>query len=213
MRQPFKTLAGGMAALLMLLPVAGQAQSAEERLRAQLRATTQQLQDAQNQYAQAAAAKAAAEAARDTAQQQLAAARGEAEGLRKRATRLEGDQERIRRQQHEQLARQQEHQAANQALQQQSAALQTEFTALKARLDTRDGEYQSCVAKNREMYQAGRELLSAYEAFGAGSLLAVRQPFAGRARVLFDDTAQAFGDRLYQSQVGAASPQKPVQGQ
>lgn len=48
-----------------------QAESMEERLRAQLRSTTQQLQQLQSEQAQVNAAKAAAEAQRDAAQKEL----------------------------------------------------------------------------------------------------------------------------------------------
>ncbi|MCJ9714093.1 DNA repair protein, partial [Bordetella hinzii] len=62
------------AAMLVLiagLAAPASAQSMEERLRAQLRTTTQQLQQLQSQQAQTNAARAAAEAQRDTAQKEV----------------------------------------------------------------------------------------------------------------------------------------------
>lgn len=196
------------AALLVLaLPALSQAQSMEERLRTQLRNTAQQLQQVQSQQAQLNAAKAAAETERDAAQRELVSLRKEVETLRARSSKLEGDQESVRRQAQAQVAssRQQaaQVQTAYQTLERQATALHSEATSLKAQLEERNGEYLACVGKNQEMYQAGRELLTAYEAFGTGDLLAVRQPFSGRARVLFDEKAQEFGDRLYSSQVEA----------
>ncbi|GGY04426.1 hypothetical protein [Paludibacterium paludis] len=217
MTQTFRTAAGWAAALILALPAAASAQSAEERLRSQLRATAQQLQDLQGQQAQLAAARAAAEAERDAARQELASLRPQLDAERKRAGRLEGDQNAVRRQAQLQVSTSREAaqkaQAEFQTLSQRTAALQKDVDTLKARLAERDGEYQACTARNRDMYQAGRELLSAYEAFGTGSLLALRQPFSGRARVLFDEQTQAFGDRLYQSQVGAGTPPGAKQGQ
>lgn len=208
MRTPLMKYAVNCAVLLALaMPAISHSQSMEERLRTQLRSTAQQLQQVQSQQAQLNAAKAAAESERDAAQRELTALRKEVETLRARASKLEGDQESVRRQAQAQVAssRQQaaQVQTAYQTLERQASTLHSEATSLKAQLETRNSEYLACVGKNQEMYQAGRELLSAYEAFGTGDLLAVRQPFSGRARVLFDEKAQEFGDRLYRSQVEA----------
>ena len=34
----------------------------------------------------------------------------------------------------------------------------------------------------------------------------MKQPFAGSARVKFEEQAQAYGDKLYDAQVGATAP-------
>ncbi|UTH74483.1 hypothetical protein [Chromobacterium sp. IIBBL 290-4] len=217
MTKSLRTTAMWAAALMLALPSASQAQSAEERLRAQLRATAQQLQDLQGQQAQQSAEKAAAQAERDAAKQELATLRPQLDALRKRAERLESDQGAVRRQAQAQAVAiretAQKAQEDHQSLTRQAALAQKEAETLKARLDERDGAYQACAAKNRDMYQAGRELLSAYEAFGTADLLALRQPFSGSARVLFDEKTQSFGDRLYQSQLGAGSQPAAQQGQ
>ncbi|CAB3647256.1 DNA repair protein [Achromobacter pestifer] len=209
MKQPVSAAALWIAALMLIAPGV-HAQSIEDRLRTELRSTTGKLQQIQSQQAQLTAAKATAEAERDAANKELATLRAQADSLRKRVDRLEGDQETVKRQAQAQVASSREQatkvQSAFQTLEGQARALQSEAATLKTQLTQRDGEYQVCLAKNQEMYSAGRELLTAYESVGTGDLFAVRQPFSGRARVLFDEKAQEFGDRLYKSQVGAGTP-------
>ncbi|MNW17490.1 hypothetical protein D3C71_2166960 [compost metagenome] len=50
------------------------------------------------------------------------------------------------------------------------------------------------------MYQAGKDILNAYERISTGDILALKQPFAGKARVQFEEQAQAYGDKLYDAQ-------------
>ncbi|WP_240631537.1 DNA repair protein [Alcaligenes aquatilis] len=208
MKQPFLSVKATtwLTVLLLAAPCIAAAQSMEDRLRTQLRNTTQQLQQVQSERAQLDVEKRAAETARDAANKELAALRAEVGSLRKRASLLEEEkgqaQARIAssRQQTAQV------QEAYETLHGQASALQSEANELKVKLAERDSQYQQAVVKNEEMYQAGRELLAAYEAFGTGDLIAIRQPFSGRARVLFDEKAQEFGDRLYQSQVSAGAP-------
>ena len=57
------------------------------------------------------------------------------------------------------------------------------------------------MAKNREMYQAGKDILNAYERVSTGDMMAMRQPFARSARVKFEEQAQEYGDKLYDAQV------------
>ncbi len=79
-------------------------------------------------------------------------------------------------------------------------------TALKAS----EGLLTMCESKNADMYAAGKELLAAYESFGTGDMLKIRQPFAGKARVLFDEQAQAYGDKLYDAQFIRDARQPPA---
>lgn len=199
------------AAWMLVWPGLGQAQNMEERLRTQLRSTTQQLQQVQSERAQLEAAKRTAEAERDAADKALVAARAEIESLRARSARLEDGHQEAQAQVASSRAQIAKAQSAYETLHAQATAVQSEASTLKATLAERDDQYRQCLAKNEEMYQAGRELLTAYEAFGTGDLLSVRQPFSGRARVLFDEQAQAYGDRLYRSQVKAGESPSPAQ--
>lgn len=46
-------------------------------------------------------------------------------------------------------------------------------------------------------------MLAAYEKVDIADVMKMRQPFAGSARVRFEELAQAYGDRLYESQFDA----------
>lgn len=194
---------------------AARAETMEERLRAQLRSTTQQLQQLQSEQAQVNAAKAAAEAQRDAAQKEL-------EGLRGQLAKAKGQAEKLAEQQGAVMESAQAQVAASHAqlgkfkgaydeLLTLSRAKETERQTLARALAQRDTEARACIAKNREMYEAGKEILNAYERIGAGGILAMKQPFAGSARVKFEEQAQAYGDKLYDAQVGATAPAAPAQ--
>jgi len=181
-----------------------QAESMEERLRAQLRSTTQQLQQLQSEQAQVNAAKAAAEAQRDAAQKEL-------ESLRAQLAKSRGQAEKLAEQQGAVMESAQAQVAASHAqlgkfkgaydeLLTLTRAKEAERQTLARNLAQRDDEVKVCLAKNRDMYEAGKEILNAYERISTGDILALKQPFAGRARVKFEEQAQAYGDKLYDAQ-------------
>ncbi|WP_447982235.1 DNA repair protein [Achromobacter kerstersii] len=183
---------------------AAQAESMEERLRAQLRSTTQQLQQLQSEQAQINAAKTAAETQRDAAQKELESLRAQLAKSRGQAEKLAGQQEAMLESvqaqaaaSHAQLGK---FKGAYDELLTLSRAKETERVALARTLAQRDEEVKVCVAKNREMYAAGKEILNAYERISTGDILALKQPFAGKARVQFEEQAQAYGDKLYDAQ-------------
>ncbi|WZB63849.1 DNA repair protein [Achromobacter xylosoxidans] len=82
---------------------------------------------------------------------------------------------------------------------------ESERAKLAGALAQRDEQVKSCVAKNREMYQAGKDILNAYERVSTGDMMAMRQPFARSARVKFEEQAQEYGDKLYDAQVPASA--------
>ncbi|MEI2415518.1 DNA repair protein [Orrella sp. JC864] len=194
-----KATAAAMAALLATHPAHGQ--SMEERLRTQLRATTQQLQQLQSEQAQTNAARAAAEAQRDAAQKEL-------EQLRAQLGKAQGQAEQLAQQQDAVLASANSQIAAAHTqlgkfkdaydeLLAMARAREAERVQLGASLKERDEQLQTCMAKNEELYAAGKEVLAAYESFSTADLIALRQPFSQKARVMFDEKAQAYGDKLY----------------
>src|SRR3546814_8375506 len=81
-----------------------------------------------------------------------------------------------------------------------AGATETNRASLQQTLAQRDTELTMCTAKTRELYDAGKEILTAYERFSSGDLLKIRQPFAGGARVKFEEHAQLYGDKLYSGQ-------------
>ena len=211
-----RRLAAAVALCAAGLSLSGgaQAETMEERLRAQLRSTTQQLQQLQSEQAQINAAKAATQAQLDAAQKEL-------ESLRAQLTKSRGQAEKLAAQQDAMTESAQAQVAASHAqlgkfkgaydeLLTLARTKETERVALVRNLAQRDEEVKVCLAKNREMYQAGKDILNAYERISTGDILALKQPFAGKARVQFEEQAQAYGDKLYDAQ--APQSQAP-QGQ
>ncbi len=189
----------------LTLSASAQAESMEERLRAQLRTTTQQLSQLQGEQAQVNAAKAAAEAQRDAALKELEALRGQLAQARGQADKLAGQQDAVVESAQAQVAASQaqlgKFKGAYDELLTLARAKETERQSLAMNLAQRDEEVKVCVARNREMYEAGKEILNAYERISTGDILALKQPFAGKARVKFEEQAQAYGDKLYDAQV------------
>lgn len=189
----------------LTLASGAQAESMEERLRAQLRSTTQQLSQLQSEQAQVNAAKAAAEAQRDTAQKELETLRAQLAQARGQADKLAGQQEAVMESAQAQVSATQaqlgKFKGAYDELLTLARAKETERQALARNLAQRDEEVKVSVAKNREMYEAGKEILNAYERISTGDILAIKQPFAGKARVRFEEQAQAYGDKLYDAQL------------
>ncbi|MBO9356975.1 DNA repair protein [Bordetella petrii] len=189
-----------------------QSQSMEERLRTQLRSTTQQLQSLQSQQAQVNAAKVAAEAQRDAAQKEVERLRGQLEKVTGQAQKLAEQQDAVEQAARAQVAasyaQRDQFKNAYDELLTMARATEANRVSLQKTLAQRDGELTLCAAKNRELYDAGKEILAAYENFSTGDLLKIRQPFAAGARVKFEEQAQEYGDKLYGGQF---DPRQAVQ--
>jgi len=189
----------------LLLPSLGHAQeqSMEERLRTQLRMTTQQLQQLQSEQAQMQAASINAEAQRDAAlanvkqlEAQLQKARGQSETLQKQ-------KETVQAQVRESRQQTGEVQQAYDELVMVARNTEAERVALQASLNERDTELASCTVKNQQLFEVGKEMLASLEEVSTGKVLQLRQPFAASGRVKFEEMAQIHGDKLYGGQVDA----------
>lgn len=185
-----------------LLGAAGpaSAQSIEDRLRSQLRTTTQQLHDLQDAQAQLQADKAQAEQQRDKAQADLkqtqadlAAAKGNS-GEEAAAQRALAAEKASHAQDAQQLVK---YRSAYQDLLTLSRSRDAERTQAESQLKTAGTQLQACEAKNTQLYEVGHEILDAYEHVGFGTYLKSREPFAQGARVKYDEIAQGYGDKLY----------------
>lgn len=197
-----------LLSLGLCLAASASAQTLEERLRAQLRSTAQQLQALQSEQAQASAARQSAEQQRDAAQAQvkqltaeLARARGQAEQLAGQQQTLHSQAQALVASSNEQLGK---YKQAYDELLVMARAKEAERTTLAGQLGVRDSEVQQCAQKNQQMYGLAQEILQAYEKIDIADVVKMRQPFAGSARVKFEEMAQTFGDRLYQTQFDAA---------
>ena len=202
--------AGAVSLLLawgVLASAGASAEGMEERLRTQLRSTTQQLQALQSQQAQASAAQLAAQNEAKAAQaqiKQLTAELAKAKGL---AEQLAGQQQSLHSQAQAQVAASAEQtgkfKKAYDELLVMARAKEAERSKLQAQLAERDTQVQQCSVKNQQMYGVAKQILTAYENIDVAEVMKIRQPFAGSARVKFDELAQGFGDELYKTQFDA----------
>ncbi|UST61355.1 DNA repair protein [Pseudomonas moraviensis] len=191
----------------LLIASGASAEGMEERLRTQLRSTTQQLQALQSQQAQASAAQLAAQNEAKAAQaqiKQLTAELAKAKGL---AEQLAGQQQSLHSQAQAQVAASAEQtgkfKKAYDDLLVLARGKEAERSKLQAQLAERDTQVQQCSVKNQQMYGVAKQILTAYENIDVAEVMKIRQPFAGSARVKFDELAQGFGDELYKTQFDA----------
>ena len=191
----------------LVIATGASAEGMEERLRTQLRSTTQQLQALQSQQAQASAAQLAAQNEAKAAQaqiKQLTAELAKAKGL---AEQLAGQQQSLHSQAQAQVAASAEQtgkfKKAYDELLVLARGKEAERSKLQAQLAERDTQVQQCSAKNQQMYGVAKQILTAYENIDVAEVMKIRQPFAGSARVKFDELAQGFGDELYKTQFDA----------
>lgn len=193
--------------LSLFIAQGASAEGMEERLRSQLRSTTQQLQALQSQQAQASAAQLAAQNDAKAAQaqiKQLTAELAKAKGV---AEQLADQQQNLHSQAQAQVAASNEQvgkfKKAYDELLVMARAKEAERSKLQAQLAERDTQVQQCSVKNQQMYGVAKQILTAYENIDVAEVMKIRQPFAGRARVKFDELAQGFGDELYKTQFDA----------
>lgn len=191
----------------LLIATGANGEGMEERLRTQLRSTTQQLQALQSQQAQASAAQLAAQNEAKAAQaqiKQLTAELAKAKGL---AEQLAGQQQSLHSQAQAQVAASAEQtgkfKKAYDELLVLARGKEAERSKLQVQLAERDTQVQQCSAKNQQMYGVAKQILTAYENIDVAEVMKIRQPFAGSARVKFDELAQGFGDELYKTQFDA----------
>ncbi len=195
-------------------------QSMEERLRAQLRVTTSQLQQVQNELAVlkagvAPAAPAATAPVPEVAELKKALARAEAQLHAERQGRTQAADE-------SQQLRAQAQTTADKAnalvaqfrnaydeLLKMARASEAERQRLVAETATQRTVVAQCEAKNTQLYAVGQEILHAYETVDLGSVLLSRQPFAAQSRVKYEQVAQQYGDKLYEGRFDARSVTAP----
>ncbi|WEY41273.1 hypothetical protein [Paraburkholderia sp. SUR17] len=193
-------IAAGLAGGLFFAATGAGAQSIEDKLRSQLRSTTQELRQLQDNQTQLQADKTAAEQQRDQAlaqvkdlQTQLAAAKGQS-GAEAEARRALAEERASHTRDTQQLAK---YKTSYEDLLAVTKTRDAQRTQLQNDVKTRDTQLQTCEAQNADLYRVGHEILQAYEHVGIGTFLSSRQPFAESARVKYDDIAQRYGDALY----------------
>lgn len=196
---------------------AQQADSMEERLRAQLRATTAQLQEAQNELATLKAGKTSGAAPSDEVaalKQELAQSKAELEKERRARSQATAGNQQLQEQANSfvekanaQIA---QYRSAYENLLKMARASEAERQRLAGEAAGQSAAIQQCEAKNGELYALGNEILRAYETVDFGDVLSSRQPFAAKARAKYEEIAQGYGDKLYQGQFDARAVAPPV---
>lgn len=196
------------------------AQSIEERLRAQLRNTTAQLQQAQNELAALKAGqgrpaggvvgKDSPEALRkalDAAQAQLAAERQAREGLEQSARSSHAQAQAIADKANAQIA---QYRTAYDELLKLARNAEAERKRLTDEAGSQRTALAMCQEKNAKLYAVGLEILEAYENMDLGTVIAARQPFAAQSRVKYEQIAQQYGDKLYEGKFDVRAAAAPV---
>ena len=203
--------------LLLMLLAGGAAQaqgqkgqSMEERLRAELRNVTAQLQQTRGELellkakgAPAAKAAPAAVPASDGLKKELARSQSQLAQERAQREKLAAEQQRGAAAAQETAASLAQYRQASEQL----AATGKQLAAERARLDgevaTQRGALARCEAKNAQLYATGQEILQAYESLDVLGVMKARQPFAAQSRVKLEQIAQQYGDQLYQGRFDA----------
>ena len=170
------------------LVIAGQALAQSDdsaMLREKLRAMTQQLHQAQDDQAAILAQKAVAEGERDALKKQLSAAQAEIARFKhdgQKVSAVEGD-----------LAKAKD--ALNQA---NNAATQnkSEYDKLQSASESAKIVLEACEAKNKQLLDVSREILTAYENFDFVDSVSAREPFLRLKRVELENLAQGYQDRI-----------------
>ena len=199
-------------------------QSMEERLRAQLRITTSQLQQAQNELAALkagqpaappAAGAAPAKSELDALKKELAQSQAQVAAERQAREAASAGSKQLRQQAHattdKATAQIAQYRGAYDELLKMTRTSEAERQRLATEAATHRTAIAQCEAKNAQLYAVGQEILRAYETVDVGTVLASRQPFAAQSRVKFEQIAQQYGDKLYESKfdvraVGAPAP-------
>ncbi|WP_139335636.1 hypothetical protein [Janthinobacterium sp. TND4EL3] len=210
--------------LLLMLLAGGAAQaqgqkgqSMEERLRAELRNVTAQLQQTRGELellkakgAPAAKAAPAAAPASDGLKKELARSQSQLAQERAQREKLAAEQQRGAAAAQETAASLAQYRQASEQL----AATGKQLAAERARLDgevaTQRGALARCEAKNAQLYATGQEILQAYESLDVLGVMKARQPFAAQSRVKLEQIAQQYGDQLYQGRFDARQTETPA---
>ncbi len=178
-----------LAVLAAIFASPAQAQTLEDRLRDQLRATLNQLHDLQDQQAALQAEKLAAEKDRDALKVQLAAARAQLAhaGQSVASAQAQAYQAEILKDK-----------AAIAAAQGGAQQAQADRDKLQAARDDAQKLLGVCEDKNSKLLKTGNEILDAYQKFDFGDAIGANEPFIGIKRVELENTAQGFDDSLHE---------------
>jgi len=204
--------------LLLLMLLAGGAalaqgqkgQSMEERLRAELRNVTAQLQETRGELevlkakgAPAAKAASVAATAGDGLKKELARSQSQLAQERAQREKLGEQQQRSAAAAQEAAANLAQYRQASEQLAATGKQLEAERARLDGEVTVQRGALARCASKNARLYATGQEILQAYEGLDVLDVMKARQPFAAQSRVKLEQIAQQYGDQLYQDRFDA----------
>ncbi|WP_219135880.1 hypothetical protein [Janthinobacterium sp. UMAB-60] len=213
--------------LLLLMLLAGGAaqaqgqkgQSMEERLRAELRNVTAQLQQTRGELevlkakggpAAKATPAAAAAPASDGLKKELARSQSQLAQERAQREKLAAEQQRGAAAAQEASASLAQYRQASEQLAATGKQIEAERARLDGEVTSQRGALARCEAKNAQLYAAGQEILQAYESLDVLGVMQARQPFAAQSRVKLEQIAQQYGDQLYQGRFDARQTETPA---
>jgi colicin import membrane protein len=208
----FQYTFGAIAVLAACTSVqAQQGQSMEDRLRAQLRSTTEQLHKVQNELAVLRGAGGQATAAAPAAPQgDVAALKKELERAKSANSRSSRAEKESREAVEKANALVAQYKETNATFQRMINVSETERRRLASQEAFNKETVAQCEAKNVKLYTVGQEILRAYETMDMASVLSSRQPFAAQSRVKYEQIAQEYGDKLYDGKFDARAVQAPA---
>ncbi|WP_426073977.1 hypothetical protein [Janthinobacterium sp. DSP2-3-3] len=212
--------------LLLLMLLAGGAaqaqgqkgQSMEERLRAELRNVTAQLQQTRGELdllkakgaPAAKVAPVAAAPASDGLKKELARSHSQLAQERAQREKLGEQQQRSATAAQEASASLAQYRQAGEQLAAKGKQIEAERARLDGELTSQRGALARCESKNAQLYATGQEILQAYEGLDVLDVMKARQPFAAQSRVKLEQIAQHYGDQLYQGRFDARQTETPA---
>lgn len=211
----FRTAARAAASLASLALLAGQAQAQtlDDKLRAQLRTVLGQLHDLQNSQASLEAEKAAAEQERDALKAKLAAggarpahaAVAASPALQAELDRQKAENARLTEANQQAQAEIAKYKDAYTHVVESSQQIHAERDRLAQEANGKVQLLAACETKNIQLVKISRDVLAAYSKVGVKDALERGEPFIGLKRVKMERLAQEYGDQVYAAKFDPAA--------
>jgi len=219
-RKSMAAVAALALAAAVLIGGTSQAQSLDDKLRAQLRTVLGQLHDLQNSQATLEAEKASAEQERDALKAKLASGGGRAPrptAVISPVLQAELDKERAENARLTQANQQAQGEIAKYRdaythVVETSQQIHAERDRLAQESRANVDALAACEIKNIQLVKIGRDVLDAYTKIGVKDALERGEPLIGLKRVRMERLAQEYGDKVYEARFDprAVKPTAPV---
>jgi DNA repair exonuclease SbcCD ATPase subunit len=201
---------------MLLLSGAAQAQTLDDKLRAQLRSVLDQLHALQDAQASQQAEMAAAEKERDALKAKLAAGGGRiarksagTPDLQAELDRLKAEDARLAQTVQRDQAEIAKYKEAYTQVADSSQQVHAERDRMAQQANASLNELADCETKNIQLVKIGRDVLAAYIKVGVKDALERGEPFIGLKRVKMERIAQDYGDKVYQAKFDPRAVKPP----